>query len=582
MQRIFESVFELTPEGARAMTKTTALSFAVYVLSMLPMGLVMLWGERFLNGAAVTPSTYAVSAMVILVVLYFTLFWEYERLFNLVYKESARLRLDLAEHLKTCPLSFFTKHHVSDLSQSMMSDVQVLEHAMSHSVPKVAAFLCFFPLLTVMLLLGNVWLGLAVMLPFLLSVGILLWFKNDQCRVRTAFHTRVRANAEAFQNLIEMHQEIRGFNLTGSTVRRLCEALDETEKAQFSAELGSLKILSASAVLPYVSVGIVLFVGVALWRAEVIPLLFVIGYLLAAIKLTELTGSLSENFLELLFIHPSVQKIAQIRHQPALTGEQPTFKSFDVELHDVSFGFEENDDVLKAVSFTAKNGQVTALVGPSGCGKTTVLKCIARLLECERGTITVGGVSLKTCDPAAFYQQVSMVFQEVTLFNTTVRENIRLGRLEASDAEVEEAARRAHALEFIENLPQGFDTLLGENGAELSGGERQRLSIARAFLKNAPLLFLDEIASNLDVDNERAVQESLTELIHDKTVIVVSHRLKAIEMVDKIVVMNEGRVDAVGKHEELLVTSPLYRSLVEKSVKAEAFFYRSDAPSLGV
>ena len=280
----------------------------------------------------------------------------------------------------------------------------------------------------------------------------------------------------------------------------------------------------------------------------------------------------SMNIAELFDIDVRVDRIKELKNTPVQKGREVELKNFDIEVKDLSFAYG-NNPVLNGVNFSAKQGEVTALVGPSGSGKTTMIRLLSRLYDVDRGEITIGGHSLKDIAPDCLYRQISMVFQDVTLFNGTVMENIRIGRKDASDEEVMEAARKAHCDDFIVKLPEGYQTLIGENGSKLSGGERQRLSIARAFLKDAPILLLDEISASLDVENEMAIQKSLNTLMKNKTVVIISHRMKSIENVNQIVVFEDGRVNGIGRHEELMTRSKLYRNLVEKSSLTEAYVY---------
>ena len=300
--------------------------------------------------------------------------------------------------------------------------------------------------------------------------------------------------------------------------------------------------------------------------------LYAIGYMIAATRLTSAMEGVSMNIAELFDIDVRVDRIKELKNTPVQKGREVELKNFDIEVKDLSFAYG-NNPVLNGVNFSAKQGEVTALVGPSGSGKTTMIRLLSRLYDVDRGEITIGGHSLKDIAPDCLYRQISMVFQDVTLFNGTVMENIRIGRKDASDEEVMEAARKAHCDDFIVKLPEGYQTLIGENGSKLSGGERQRLSIARAFLKDAPILLLDEISASLDVENEMAIQKSLNTLMKNKTVVIISHRMKSIENVNQIVVFEDGRVNGIGRHEELMTRSKLYRNLVEKSSLTEAYVY---------
>ena len=318
---------------------------------------------------------------------------------------------------------------------------------------------------------------------------------------------------------------------------------------------------------------VVIAVGVQLLIHGEISLLYLIGYIIGAIKVKELFDISVEGLTEMSYIEPAVRRIKEIKSAVLQEGEDTELTRYDIEFNHVSFAYDKVSKVLKDVSFTAKQGEVTALVGLSGSGKTSVLRVVSRLYDYDGGSILIDGKDIKNISTDSLFKKISIVFQDVTLFNTSILENIRLGRESATDEEVKEAAALANCMDFIEKLPEGFNTRVGENGAELSGGERQRLSIARAFLKDAPILILDEISASLDVDNEKKIQDSLNKLIKDKTVIIISHRLKSIENVDKIVVIDDGRVETEGSHKEVLEQSKVYRNLIEKTNLAEEFSY---------
>ena len=288
---------------------------------------------------------------------------------------------------------------------------------------------------------------------------------------------------------------------------------------------------------------------------------------------------MKEAVLEIFYLAPKIQRIRAMKETSIQEGSDSPLKSFDVELRDVSFSYDNNTPILDHISFTAKQGEVTALVGASGSGKTSILKLVSRLYDYDEGCILIDGYDIKRVSPASLFSKIAIVFQEVTLFNTSILENIRIGNSQASDEEVKKAARLANCEDFIEKLPDGYHTLVGENGSSLSGGERQRLSIARAFLKNAPILILDEITASLDAENEKRIQESLNRLIQDKTVLIISHRLKSIENVNKIVVMDQGKVVDQGTHSELYRRSEIYKNLIKKTKLSEKFVYEKEAQS---
>ena len=572
MKEHFKKKFHVTEEGAQGLVRAVWASFIVNVIAMFPVMILMLLGQQILEGTFHSQTLYFALSLGICVILFIALLVEYERMYNATYKESANLRENLGKTLAKLPLAFFSKRNLSDLAQSIMSDVDTLEHAMSHAIPKIYGLYLFIPILGIMLLAGNVKLGLAVILPMTLRLLILVAFKGEGIKSNKKFFDQLRANAEDFQEAIELHQEIRSYHLTDDVQKDLDEKMDESEKIQMKTEGLTIVVMALSNLFSFISLGIVLYVGVGLLAKGEVSLLYVVGYVLAAMKLKDLIDLSSETALEIRYITPRVENIASIQDAPLQKGKDVDLRRVSIDVEDVHFGYGDNN-VLDGVNFTARQGDVTALVGPSGCGKSTLLKLMSRLYDYDSGAIRIDDYDIQNVSTDSLFKKTSIVFQDVMLFNTSVMENIRIGRLDATDEEVKEAARMANCMDFIDDMPEGFDTAIGENGQELSGGQRQRLSIARAFLKDAPILILDEIASSLDVENERAIQQSLNHLIQNKTVVIISHRLKSVEKADKIVVLNKGKVEGEGKHDELLKTSPTYRNLIEKSEMAEAFVY---------
>lgn len=572
MKEHFKKKFHVTEEGAQGLVRAVWASFIVNVIAMFPVMILMLLGQQILEGTFHSQTLYFAISLGICVILFIALLVEYERMYNATYKESANLRENLGKTLAKLPLAFFSKRNLSDLAQSIMSDVDAIEHAMSHAIPKIYGLYLFIPILGIMLLVGNVNLGLAVILPMTLRLLILVAFKGEGIKRNKKFFDQLRANAEDFQEAIELHQEIRSYHLTDDVQKDLYTKMDESEKIQMKTEGLGMGIMALSNLFSFISLGIVLYVGVGLLAKGEVSLLYVVGYVLAAMKLKDLIDLSSETALEIRHITPRVGNIASIQDAPLQKGKDVDLRRVSIDVEDVHFGYGEKN-VLDGVNFTARQGDVTALVGPSGCGKSTLLKLMSRLYDYDSGAIRIDDYDIQNVSTDSLFKKTSIVFQDVMLFNTSVMENIRIGRLDATDEEVKEAARMANCMDFIDEMPEGFHTAIGENGQELSGGQRQRLSIARAFLKDAPILILDEIASSLDVENERIIQQSLNHLIQNKTVVIISHRLKSVEKADKIVVLNKGKVEGEGKHDELLKTSPTYRNLMEKSEMAEAFVY---------
>ena len=573
MKNYYKKRYALSEQGAKNLTKATIYCFLTYCINLGPMMILMGLINQLVLGNVSSTLQYIVMAILTLVFMYILLSEEYVSLYNSTYKESANLRKGIAENLAQLPLAYFSKHDLSDLSQTIMSDVERVEHSMSHSIPKVVAMWLFFPLMGLIMLIGNWKLGLAAIIPTLLSFMINPLAKQKEVSEYSRYFNVLRDNSELFQETIELQQEISSFNQADKVKKNLYEKMEESERIHLNVEIVPMLAVGISSSLSYISLAVVLAVGIQLLIHNEISLLYLIGYLIGAIKVKELFDVSREGMTEMSYIEPAIVRIKEIKNAALQEGEDTDLSSYDIEFKNVSFAYNKDAKVLKDVSFTAKQGEVTALVGISGSGKTSVLRLISRLYDYDTGSILIDGKDIKNISTESLFKNVSIVFQDVTLFNTSIMENIRLGRESATDEEVKEAARLANCMDFIEKLPDGFNTLIGENGAELSGGERQRISIARAFLKDAPVLILDEISASLDVDNEKKIQDSLNKLIKDKTVIIISHRLKSIENVNKIVVIDEGVVETSGNHDELIKDSKVYKNLIEKTKLAEAFNY---------
>lgn len=564
--------FGVSEKGAKNLIKGIKASFLLYFINMSPVILIMLLSEKLLYNKNYSKALIITLSIISLVLLFIILMIEYESLDNTTYKESANLRVEIANKLKNLPLFYFTKKDLTDLSQTIMSDVESLEHAMSHAISKVYAMYFFLPFMLIFLLLGNVKMALAIIIPNACRFLVLLIFKNNNLKANKKYYDIKRENSKKLQEIIELHKEINGFNMNEKTKKSMYDFLDYSEKIHFDSEKSVVAIVSLSKLFSFVSLGIVLFVASDLIIKNEINLLYLLGYILASFKIKDLSDVSNQEILELFYIDEYVKKIKEIKNEALQEGRDYELKNFDVELENVSFSYGDKK-VLDKISFIAKQNEITALVGPSGCGKSTILKLVSRLYDYDGGIIKIDSKDIKNISTRSLFDNISIVFQDVILFDQSIYENIRIGNLNANKDQIIKAAKDANCLEFIEKLPDGFNTIVGENGAKLSGGQRQRISIARAFLKNAPILILDEISSNLDIENETKIQQSLNKLIENKTVIVISHRIKSIEKADKIVVINDKKIEAIGDNNYLLNNSKTYKKLVDQSKLAENFKY---------
>lgn len=573
MKKYIMDKLKLTESGAIGVIKSTISFFFYYLSFLLPMMVLMFFINGVFEGTIKKPSFYTIVILIVLAVMYFIVNRNYQITYNETYKESANLRIEIATYLRRLPLSYFSKHDLSDLAQTIMQDVAQIEHALSHAVGNYLGFVFYFALISVMMLIGNWKMGLSIIVPVLIAALVLFITKKKQISFRTEHFNALRDISEDFQMTIEMSQEIKSYGLKDITREEIQKSLMESESLQWKSELAQAVPLSLAQYIGILPLGACILVGAKLLLAGEIGMIYFLGYLIAAARISDGVNGLTSYLAEIFYLDARIKRIGEIKDHPVQEGKEIPLTTFDIELSNVHFGYDDENKVINGISFSANQGEVTALIGPSGCGKTTVLRLVSRLYDYDTGLIKIGGYDIKDLDTEHLFKYISIVFQDVTLFNTSVMENIRIGNVKASDEEVKRAAKEAGCEEFIQDLPDGYDTYIGENGSKLSGGERQRLSIARAILKDAPIIILDEIAASLDVENELKIQASLNKLIKDKTVIVISHRLKSIENADKIVVLEEGRVNSIGKHEELLGKSELYRNMIEKSAMTEAHKY---------
>lgn len=570
--KMLKRIFQLTDKGTVGVVKASITSFLSYCSLMIPMILFMIFVQNIIEGKSNSLVFFIIGILVMLVVMYVIMSIEYDNLYNETYKESANLRIEIANILKNLPLSFFSKHDISDLSQTIMKDVSTIEHAMSHAIPKVIGLIFYLILIIAMLMFASFKLALCILIPIIISTSFIFITKKIQLVGNKRYYDIMRDISENFQQAIELQQEIKSYGQVDKFTEEIFENVEYSEKIHIKAEFKMVLLLSISTNIQNLTLGATILFGTMFYLNGEVSLLYFVAFIMCASKIIDAVNGMFANLAELMYLDANLQRIKELRTAEVQQGEPKKLNKFDIEFKNVEFGYNENK-VIDDISFVAKRGEVTALVGPSGCGKTTVLRLMSRLYDYDRGKIIIDGNDIKEVETESLFENISIVFQDVTLFNTSILENIRFGNKNASDEQVKEAARLANCEEFIEKLPEKYDTLIGENGSKLSGGERQRISIARAFLKNAPIVLLDEISASLDVENEMKIQESLNKLIKDKTVLVISHRMKSIENVDKIIVMENGKIESQGTHSELLEKSKVYNTMVRNSNLTENYSY---------
>ena len=566
MIQILQRRFALSRQGAVDLIKGCIACVFQDISFMLPVGLLYSFVidlmNRGVNGSRI--AFYAVGALACLVLIFIVTYFQYNATYLATYVESGVRRVSLAEQLRKIPLSFFGKKDLADLTNSIMGDCATLETAFSHYVPALAGSLISTTLIAVCLFAYDWRMALAAV--WVLPIAFVITFFS--ARIQTYFNRKsVEANValeSGVQECIESLQDLKANNAEKSYLKGLNKKIDYVEKRHIITELGTaLFVVSSTLILKFGIATVALVGSVLLIRGEIdVPLFFL--FLLVASRLyAPLEGAL-QNLAAVISTKPNINRMNEILDKPIQTGSNRlTNQGYDIVFDHVGFAYNTGETVLKDVSFTAKQGEVTALVGPSGGGKTTVSRLAARFWDIGKGKITVGGMGISEIEPETLLSLYSIVFQDVTLFNNTVIENIRIGRKDATDEEVIAAAKLANCDEFVVKLPDGYSSMIGENGCELSGGERQRISIARAFLKNAPIILLDEATASLDVENETLIQTALSTLIKDKTTLVIAHRMRTVSGADKVVVLSGGLVAEQGTPETLMNTGTIYPHMVK-------------------
>lgn len=570
MIKKLQHVFALTEQGAKDLVKSTLWTVVCNISLMLPVGVIMATIQHLLNSAATgqSPMTdfwlYTGGALLVLALLFVLHYFQYAALYNATYVESANRRIGLAETLRRLPLSFFGKRDLSDLTATMIADCAFLDQMFSHHIPTLIATCISTSLMAIMMFALNWRMALAILWVVPIALALTVGSKKLQDKYSVKNILKKRAVTDSIQECLETIRDIKSDNLEESYLAELDAKTKDAENSCIQSEMVAGSFISSAQAFMKVGLATTVLVGVAQVAAGQLDFLYFLGFLLAAVRIYDPISITLQNIGVTFNTKQYIKRMRAIQDEPVQTGmEDFVPNGFDIAFEHVDFSYHgEDEGVLKDISFTAKQGEVTALVGPSGGGKSTATKLAARFWDAGAGKITLGGVDISTVDPEALLKYYAIVFQDVVLFRDTIIENIRLGRRGATDEEVLAAARAARCDEFIQNLPGGYETLIGENGATLSGGERQRISIARALLKNAPIVLLDEATASLDVENESAVQEALSRLLQDKTVIIIAHRMRTVAGADKIVVLDSGRVVQQGKPAILVQQEGAYQHMV--------------------
>lgn len=571
MTNYLKKRYAMSDNGARNLKKSITSHTFVNITKLFPPIIGFMFIFQYLGGVEgltspveLSLSGYILIISVMLLVMFFIARWDYVRLYDNVYNESANLRIDIANRLKKLPLSYFGKRDIGDLSSTMIGDLQIYEQLFSHSIPHIYSTAISTILIAVMLIAYNWKLGLATL--WVVPVSFLVFFLSKK-RQNAAAKKWISQNREMITDLqekIDQIQEIKAYSLEEKAFDDFNHKLNIATKSKIATEFATSISISLSKILIKLGIVSVTVIGANMLIAGEIDILVYVAYLMMTASIYLPIEGIITFMAMILMLDNIVERIKEIKTMPIQEGAhemQP--KSYDIDFIDVVFGYKDYS-VINGVSFTAKQGEITALIGPSGSGKTTLTKLAARFWDIQQGQILLGEVDISRIDPETLLKNYAIVFQDVVLFNSSVKDNIRIGRKGASDEEIEKAAKIARCDEFIQRMPDGIDTIIGENGERLSGGERQRISIARAILKDAPIILMDEATASLDVENESLIQEALSELIKDKTVIVIAHRMRTIRGADKIVLLDKGKVETVGTDEELRKTSYTYKKMLQQ------------------
>lgn len=564
--------YALSEKGAKDMVRAFIAVTISNLVLMLPVGLLYKLSSYLLEGELKKSELpfFIIAIVITLILIAVTTFIQYNATFLSTYVESGIRRRGLAEKLRKLPLSFFGKKDLADLTNTIMTDCATIETASSHWIPELVGALLSTTIIVISLFFFDWRMALAAVWVMPVAFIIVLLSRKTMKKVQDkTVNYRVEC-LSGIQEGLECLRDLKSYNMTDTYMDGLETKIRNVEKHAVVAEFTNAAFVCSAQMILKFGIATVAVTGSALLIKGDISVLTFFMFLLVVTRMYEPLQISLQNLSAIINMSKSCERMDEILSHKEQTGTGSlTNDGYDIVFEHVAFSYEDGEKVLNDVSFTAKQGEVTALIGPSGGGKTTVSRLAARFWDNNSGTITVGGMKVTDVEPEKLLSLYSIVFQDVTLFNNTVMENIRIGKKDATDEEVIAAARLANCEEFVERMPDKWNSMIGENGSELSGGERQRISIARAFLKDAPIILLDEATASLDVDNESLIQESISKLIENKTVLIIAHRMRTVAGVDKIVVLKDGEAAEMGSPAQLMKKGGIYKHMCETQLKSE-------------
>ena len=574
MIEVIKRRFALSTKGAKDFCKGVFFTTLLDIVLMLPAVFVFLFLEEYLRpvfqpSVSVTHGIlyYSILGIIFMIVMYIFAVLQYCSTYTTVYDESANRRISLAEKLRKLPLAFFGEKNLSDLTATIMDDCTDLEHTFSHAVPQLFASIISILLITVGMAFYNWQLTIALFWVVPLAAAILLFSKKEIQKSNESNYLNKRMVTEHIQEGLDTIQEIKSYNQERDYLEKLDASIDTYEKVLTRNELVLGILVNGSQSVLKLGLASVIIVGANLLASGTIDLFTYLIFMVIGSRVYAPISEVMNNIAALFYLDVRISRMNEMEALLVQHGTTDfTPKGYDIEFQQVDFAYEQGKQILKNLSFTARQGEKTALVGPSGSGKSTAARLAARFWDIQSGKITLGGQDISRIDPETLLTNYSVVFQEVVLFNASIMDNIRIGKRDATDEEVRRVARLAQCDEFVTKMPQGYQTIIGENGETLSGGERQRISIARALLKDAPIVLLDEATASLDVENETKIQAGISELVRNKTVLIIAHRMRTVANADKIVVLENGSVAEMGTPEELKKKNGIFARMVNRQV----------------
>jgi len=572
MLNILKKRLALSTKGTKDFCKGTFFTILLDIVLMLPAVLVFLFLEDYLRpvfNSSVSVAHgivyYIVIALIFMLVMYIIAVIQYRSTYTTVYEESANRRISLAEKLRKLPLAFFGEKNLSDLTATIMDDCTDLEHTFSHAVPQLFASVISILIIAIGMFFYNWQLSLALFWVVPVAMAVILFSKRKITKDNKENYLNKRAVSEQIQEGLDTIQEIKSYNQEADYLKRLDEKIDNYEKVLTKAELMTGVLVNGSQSILKLGLASIIIVGAGMLASGTVDLFTYLIFMVVGSRVYAPVGEVMNNLAALFYLDVRINRMNEMEALPIQQGNTDfNPDSFDIEFEDVDFSYESGKQVLKNTTFIAKQGEITALVGPSGSGKSTAAKLAARFWDIQSGRILLGGKDISQIEPETLLKNYSVVFQDVVLFNASIMDNIRIGKRDATDEEVMKAARLAQCDEFVNKMSQGYHTVIGENGESISGGERQRISIARALLKDAPIVLLDEATASLDVENETKIQTGISELVKNKTVLIIAHRMRTIANANKIVVLENGNVAETGSPEDMKKKNGIFTGMVNR------------------